>query len=315
MDNLRCAYHKARIGKGHSWGVQRFERDLENNLIRLLDELVTGEYRTSEYKTFTIYDPKERLISSLPFRDRIVHHAIMNIVESIWTPIFITHTYSCIKGRGIHGAVKHVKRDLKDLQGTQYCLKMDVRKFYPSIDHEILKRIIRRKIKDVNLLNLLDGIIDSSPGVPIGNYLSQFFANLYLAYFDHWMKESKGVTYYYRYADDIVILSNDKAYLHSLLSDIQEYLSEHLNLRLKKNYQVFPVDSRGIDFVGYVFRHGRTDMRKSIKKNFCRLAAKLNKKDIPVKDYKQRLCSHIGWAKHCDAKNLLKKIIKHEEIL
>lgn len=315
-DNLYRAYLKARTGKGHSWGVQFFEKDLENNLSQLQNELITGEYRTSEYRTFTIYDPKERLISSLPFRDRVVHHAIMNIVEPIWTPIFISQTYSCIKGRGIHGAVKHLKRDLKkDISGTEYCLKMDVRKFYPSIDHEILQQIIRRKIKDCQLLALLDGIIDSAPGVPIGNYLSQFFANLYLGYFDHWMKETNQVRYYYRYADDIVILAGNKLYLHILLADIREYLAKELNLQLKGNYQIFPVNSRGIDFVGYVFRHGRTDMRKSIKKNFCRLAARLNKKDIPVKDYKQRLCSHLGWAKHCDSKNLLKKIIKYEEIL
>lgn len=315
MGNLQKAYHKAKTGKSHSWGVQLFEKDLENNLICLQNELITSEYRTSEYKTFTINDPKERLISSLPFRDRVVHHAIMNIIEPIWTSIFISHTYSCIKGRGIHGAVKHLKRDLKDTYNTKYCLKMDVRKFYPSIDHDILKLIIRRKIKDIQLLLLLDGIIDSAPGLPIGNYLSQFFANLYLSYFDHWIKESKGVAYYYRYADDIVILAENKLYLHSLLFDIRKYLTEELNLQLKKNYQIFPVDSRGIDFIGYVFRHGNIRMRKRIKRNFCRLAARLNKKDIPVKDYKQRLCSHIGWAKHCDSNNLLKKIIKYEEIL
>ena len=315
IENLYSAYHKAKKGKDKSWGVQFFEKDLENNITQLHRELITGKYQTSEYRTFTIYDPKERLISCLPFRDRVVHHAIMNILESIWTSIFITHTYSCIKGRGIHGTVKHLKRDLKDMDGTKYCLKMDIRKFYPSIDHKILKQIIRKKIKDTQLLILLDGIIDSSPGIPIGNYLSQFFANLYLSYFDHWIKESKQVVYYYRYADDIVILANSKQYLHSLLLDIKIYLINELNLHLKSNYQVFPVDSRGIDFVGYVFRHGNIRMRKRIKKNFCQLAAKLNKKDISIKDYKQRLCSHLGWAKHCNANKLLNKIIKYEEIL
>lgn len=132
-----------------------------------------GTYRTSTYKTFTIYEPKERIIFKLPFYpDRIVHHAIMNILEPIWVSIFINNTYSCIKGRGIHKAVRDIQQDLKDIDGTKYCLKLDIKKFYPSIDHDVLKSIIRKKIKDEKLLNLLDGIIDSTDGVPIGNYLS-----------------------------------------------------------------------------------------------------------------------------------------------
>ena len=118
-------------------------------------------------------------------------------------------------------------------------------KFYPSIDHEILKQVVRRKIKDKRLLWLLDEIIDSADGVPIGNYLSQYFANLYLAYFDHWIKEEKRIKYYYRYADDIVILGSDKNELHSLLHEIRAYLSDRLKLKVKRNYQVFPVDKSG----------------------------------------------------------------------
>ena len=211
------AYEKARKGKAHTYGVRLFEKDLENNMRQLQSELATGTYRTSEYSIFTIYDPKEREIYRLPFRDRVVHHAIMNVMEPIWTSIFIQHTYSCIKGRGIHAVLKAIKRDLKDIENTQFCLKMDIRKFYPTIDHEILKAIIRKKVKDNRLLDLLDLIIDSAPGIPIGNYLSQFFANLYLSYFDHWLKETKRVKYYYRYADDLVILAPDKPYLHGLL--------------------------------------------------------------------------------------------------
>ena len=149
----------------------------------------------------------------------------MNITESLWTKIFIRQTYSCIKFRGIHLVVKDLRKALeKDPQNTKYCLKLDITKFYPSIDHDTLKQIIRRKIKDKKLLVLLDEIIDSANGVPIGNYLSQFFANLYLAYFDHWIKEEVGIKYYYRYADDIVILGNDKNYLHNLLIAIKLYL-------------------------------------------------------------------------------------------
>ena len=313
-DNIYNAYLKAKQGKSHSYGVLCFEKYLVENIIEIQEELISETYKTSEYENFMIHDPKERLIFRLPFKDRVVQHAIMNILEPIWNSIFASCTYSCIKGRGIHGVLRHLKRDLKDVDNTKYCLKLDIKKFYPSVNHEVLKEIIRRKIKDNKLLRLLDGIIDSAPGVPIGNYLSQFFANLYLAYFDHWIKEDMKVNYYYRYADDLVFLSSDKPYLHNLLSDVRNYLRNNLKLELKHNHQVFPVDDRGIDFVGYVFYHTHIKMRKSIKKNFCRKASKLNKRSINNQEYKQQLCSWLGWAKHCNSKNLIKKIVKYEKI-
>ena len=315
LDNLYLAYSKARQGKGKTYGVIHFEKNLDNNLLKIQNELITESYITSKYDVFTIYDPKERQIYRLPFRDRIVQHAIMNILENLWTSIFISNTYSCIKGKGIHGALKHIKRDLKNIDDTKYCLKMDIKKFYPSIDHDIMKIIIRKKIKDNKLLKLLDGIIDSAPGVPIGNYLSQFLANLYLSYFDHWLKETKRVKYYYRYADDLVILADNKEHLHQLLKDIHAYLSENLNLELKRNYQVFPIKSRGIDFIGYVFYHTHILLRKRIKKNLCKCVAKLNKKVISVKEYKIKICSWIGWCKFCNSNHLIKTIIKNEEVL
>ena len=314
LENLYLAYNKAKHGKTNTYGVKLFEKELDSNILQIQKELIEGTYATSEYSVFTITDPKERIVYRLPFRDRIVHHAIMNICEIIWVSVFISNSYSCIKGRGIHGVLKHLKRDLKDIENTTYCLKMDIRKFYPSVDHSILKNIVRRKIKDIRLLALMDGIIDSAPGIPIGNYLSQFFANLYLSYFDHWLKESKQVRYYYRYADDLVILSSDKSYLHSLRQDIDDYLRRELNLQLKDNYQVFPVDVRGIDFVGYVFRHSHILMRKTIKQRFCRKAAKLNKRQLDNKQYKMLISPWIGWAKHCNSKHLLKTVL-NEKVL
>lgn len=315
MDNIFLAYTKARKGKLKSYGVIRFEKELDNNLLSIQKKFLKQTYRTSEYDVFTIHDPKEREIYRLPFRDRVVHHAIMNVLERIWTPIFISQTYSCIKGKGIHGVLKHLKRDLKNKEATMYCLKMDIRKFYPSIDHEVLKHIIRKRIKDRQLLALLDEIIDSAPGIPIGNYLSQFFSNLYLSYFDHWLKETMRVKHYYRYADDMVILSGNKEELHHLLVVIDVYFRNKLKLILKGNYQIFPVDARGIDFVGYVFFHDHILMRKSIKENFCRKVAKLNRVHISAKEYKMRVSPWIGWSKYCNSKNLIKKIIKHEEVL
>lgn len=315
LDNLYLAYSKAKTGKSKSKGVIQFESDLDNNILRIQKELIEQTYITSEYNVFTIRDPKERTIYSLPFRDRVVQHAIMNIIESLWTSVFISHSYSSIKGKGIHGAWKHIRRDMKNRKQTQYCLKMDITKFYSSIDHHIMKQIIRKKIKDIKLLALLDGIIDSAPGMPIGNYLSQFLANLYLSYFDHWLKEVKRVKYYYRYADDLIILGDSKQDLHLLRIDIQTYLSENLKLKLKSNYQVFPIVSRGIDFIGYVFFHTHTILRKRIKKNFCRCVAKLNRKIMTAKDYRIKICSWLGWCKYCNSKNLIKTIIKHEEVL
>ncbi|MFT3994756.1 MAG: reverse transcriptase/maturase family protein [Dysgonomonas sp.] len=314
IDNLYLAYSKARLGKGKTYGVLHFEKDLDENLLQIQRELIDETYRTSQYDIFTIHDPKERIIYRLPFRDRVVHHAIMDVLENIWTSVFISHTYSCIKGKGIHGALKHIKNDLNNIDDTKYCLKMDIRKFYPSIDHDVLKDIIRKKIKDKKLLKLLDGIIDSAPGVPIGNYLSQFLANLYLSYFDHWLKECKRIKFYYRYADDLVILSDSKEYLHLLLTDIQYYLKANLKLDLKGNYQIFPIESRGIDFIGYVFYHSHILMRKRIKKNFCKRVSKLNKMNVSAKEYRIRICPWLGWAKHCNSRNLIKKLIKDEEV-
>lgn len=316
LENLQLADEKARKGKVRSYGVKIHDKNREANLLKLHNDLKNQTFKTSKYHVFTIFEPKEREIFRLPyFPDRIAHHAIMNVLEPIWVSLFTKDTYSCIKNRGIHAAAKNVKHILRtDKDGTRYCLKIDVKKFYPSIDHEILKKVIRRRIKDKRLLWLLDEIIDSVPsGVPIGNYLSQYFANIYLAYFDHWLKEVKHVKYYWRYADDIVILAPNKEVLHELLHDIREYLRENLNLKVKRNYQVFPTNVRGIDFLGYRFFHTHTLLRKSIKKKLFRRVAKLRKqKIVPTKEvYKQQICSWWGWCKYCDSINLMSKVQKN----
>lgn len=317
LDNLYEADKRARRQKSHRPEVMLFDKNKDKLLLDLQRKLINGEYETSEYYVFKIYEPKEREIFKLPYYpDRIVHHAIMNIMEPIWVSAFIKGTYSCIRKRGIHKALKDVKFALKDEINTQYCLKLDIRKFYPSIDHDILKTIIRKKIKDKRLLSLLDEIIESAQGVPIGNYLSQFFANLYLTYLDHWIKEQKKVRYYFRYADNIVILGGDKQQLRDLFYNIQDYLNNKLKLNFKDNWQIFKVDSRGIDFVGYRVFHTHTLLRKRIKKKFCKKINKLNKKQNLDKDtYKQKICSYIGWIKYCNGRNLLNKMSKYKELL
>lgn len=320
LENLRLADERARHGKLNTYGVRFHDKNRDTNILALHEILKNQTFRNSKYETFIIREPKEREIYRLPYYpDRILHHAIMNVLEPIWVSIFTTDTYSCIKKRGIHGAMCKVKKALEDRVNTRYCLKIDIRKFYPSIDHDVLKTIIRRKIKCRKTLWLLDEIIDSANGVPIGNYLSQYFANLVLAYFDHWIKEVKRVKYYFRYADDMVFLSSNKEELHRLLVEIKEYL-HGLKLSLKGNEQIFPIASnrydrhgRGLDFVGFVFYHEHTLIRKNIKKNFCRTAIKWNKKpNVKLDDYRQALCSWFGWAKYSNSKNLLKTIIKPE---
>jgi RNA-directed DNA polymerase len=302
MENLELAVKKARKGKRNQYGVKAFDKNPENNLILLQSMLLNKTYRTSEYTTFFIYEPKEREVFRLPFfPDRIAHHAIMNKLEFFFSSMFTADTYSSIKGKGIHGALKAVKKALRDVPGTKYCLKLDIKKFYPNIDHDILKNLLRRKFKDKDLLWLLDEIIDSTSGVPIGNYLSQPFANFYMTGFDHWIKEVKKRKYYFRYADDLVFFSNSKEDLHQLLADIREYLSVNLKLELKGNYQVFPIASRGVDFVGYPTFHTHVLIRPETKKRFIRMLKK--------RKNKASIASYMGWFKHCNSINLVNKLM------
>jgi RNA-directed DNA polymerase len=310
IDNLLMADEIARKGKSKQPGIIEFDKNKDQNIADIYRDLVTNTYKTSEYTIFTVYEKKERIIYRLPYRDRVVHHAIMNVLEPMFVANFTADTYACIKGRGIHAAVESVKNALNDINGTKYCMKLDIRKFYPSIDHSTLKQLLRRKIKDNELLNLLDGIIDSANGLPIGNYLSQYFANFYLSYFDHWLKEVVGVKYYWRYADDLVFLSGSKDELHHLLVKITEYLSVNLKLQVKRNYQIFPVSARGIDFLGYVIYHTHTLLRKSIKVSFARAVARGNRM-VNKNNIRASLASYRGWAKHSNSKHLLKKLMPH----
>lgn len=293
LDNIELADDNARKHKNKNWGIKKHDKHKDEDNIKLLESLTNLVYQTSEYSTFEIYEPKKRVIYRLPyFPDRIAHHAIMNIMEPIWVSIFIENTYSCIKERGIHKLAKDLKKTLrKDITGTKYYLKLNVKKFYPSIDHEVLKRIIRKKVKDEELLVVLDEIIDSTDGVPIGNYLSQFFANLTLAYFDHWLKEEVRVKYYFRYADDIIILSDSKEFLRKAVALIKMYFHHELNLEVKVNYQIFPIESRGIDFVGYKFYHTHTLLRKSIKYRMFRLINKYKSGNISKGELQTRMMS------------------------
>lgn len=316
MDNIREAHKNAQRGKKYYQEVKMVNADPEKYLSQIQATIRDKTFRNSKYEIFTKIDSgKEREIYKLPyFPDRIIHHCVMQVLEPIWMKTFIADTYAALKDRGIHKGVKRIKEALRDEDGTKYCLKFDIKKFYPSIDHDILKVIIRRKIKDADVLWLLDEVIDSADGVPIGNYLSQYFGNLYLTYFDHWIKETKYCRYYFRYCDDIVILDNSKECLHELFTEIQEYLSSNLKLSIKGNYQVFPVDKRGIDFLGYRFFHGYTLLRKSIAKRFKDKVLRIvrNHKMLDVDQVVNGIMSYWGWIKYGNCLNLVKKYMNDD---
>lgn len=306
-ENILAAHLKARKGKSFYKEVKFVNENIDMCVNEIHNQLVNKSYRCFDYEVFTKKcGQKIREIYKLPyFPDRIVHHAIMNVVEPLWTNTLIHDTYSSIKHRGIHKGAKRLKQSLKDREATAYCLKMDITKFYPSIDNDVLKQIIRAKIKDTDLLWLLDEIIDKERGLPIGNLLSQIFGNLYLSGFDHYCKEQLKAKHYFRYCDDVVVLAANKEYLHYFLTKSRKYLGNRLKLSVKSNFQIFPVDARGIDFLGYRFFHGYTLLRKQIKKNMLKAISSGNEKAFP---------SYYGWMKHANCYNLQKKYFNESTI-
>lgn len=301
IENLTLAHKNACKGKKTQNGVISFKKDVTGNVSLLHERLKLCNYQSPEYKVFTIYEPKERQIYVLPYVDRIIQHAILQKIGEMFKRSFTKDTYSCIKQRGLHAAKRNVKKALQHVEETTFCLKLDVKKFYPSVDHAILKKLLLRKIKDERLIKLLFEIIDGAPGLPIGNYLSQTLANFYLTYFDHWLKEVLKVRDVFRYCDDIVILADNKPDLHKLLGKVRNYLQDNLKLEVKGNYQVFPVAARGIDFLGYKMYHTHTLLRKSIKQNFARML-----KNSPNE---QSIASYGGWLKHANCINLKRKLL------
>ena len=337
VDNLRKAHQNAKKGKGWYEEVKEVEADVDGYLTRLQEMLINHTYQTSKYEKFIKRENgKEREIFKLPyFPDRICQWAILQVIEPYLLRYMTKNTYSAIPDRGIHAALQDVRDAMqKDVPGCQYCLKLDVRKFYPSINHDILKQKFRRLFKDAELLWLLDEIIDSictakiedmrdiwlldedidsETGIPIGNYLSQYCGNFYLSGFDHWIKEEKRVKHYFRYMDDIVIFGADKAELHRLLKEIDAYFRQNLKLTIKGNWQVFPSYVRGVDFVGYRTFLNYTLLRKSSCKKFkARMVAIRKKTETGQMMNYSEWCSvnsYKGWLKHCDSYRLQQKYL------
>ncbi len=309
-DNLLAAFHCVMKGKRKSRVVRYYHRNRDGILASIARDIENGNYAPKSYIEFNVVEGcKTRIIQSLPFRDRIALHAIMSVLDDLFRPMLIRDTYASITGRGIHDGLNRVRQSLRDKQGTRYCLKLDIRKFYASIDQELLIASLGRKIKDARMMDTLRRIIHSFPeGLPIGFHSSQQLGNFYLFPLDNYVKSELGVKYYFRYCDDIVVLSGSKAELWEIFGKIRDFIEGRLQLTVKNNYQVFPVEARGIDFLGYITRHDYVLMRKRIKKNAARKLAR-------VKSKKRRTAivgALWGWAKHGDCKTLLIKLIGME---
>lgn len=307
-DNLELAYKKARKGKSKKSSVIKFAQNPENNLRNIQDLLISGEFTTSNYTVKKIYEPKERTIYVLPFTpDRIVQHAIMNVLEPIWNNLFIYDSYACRIGKGIH---KGSAKTMEFVRKYKYCLKADVSKFYPSIKHDILFDIINKKIKCNKTLALLRDIIYSVDGVPIGNYTSQWFGNLYLNELDTLVKSDLKVKGYLRYCDDFVLFHDDKSFLRDISIIIQDFLWNKLRLILSK-CSVFPIN-HGVDFLGYRHFDNYILLRKSTTK---RVAKRLNKIPQMLSEGKMLLdscvssiASTLGWLNHSNSYHLKQKL-------
>lgn len=320
LENIKLAHQKARKNKTWYKEVKMIDANPEPYFKELQQMLINHTYQTSKYEIFTkVEGNKERQIYKLPyFPDHICQWAILLVIEPIILKYFTSNTYSAIPNRGIHKCLNDVKKAMRnDIKNCQYCLKLDVKKFYPSINHNVLKSIYRKIFKDEDLLWLIDEIIDSTPGdvgIPIGNYLSQYSGNIYLTPFDHWIKEEKHIKHYFRYMDDIVIFSDSKEHLHKLRKEIEIYFSKILKVRMKENYQIFPTYKRGIDFVGYRIFLNYTLLRKSTCKSFKRKMIKINKKRLNGKEINHSewcsVASYKGWLDHCDSYRLREKYIK-----
>lgn len=369
MENLRKAHKNAKRGKGWYAEVKQVETNLDHYLGKLRNDLIEHRYKTSPYQTFKKKEGnKERDIYKLPYYpDRICQWAILQVIEPYIIKNLTKDTYSAIPKRGSQPIIDQlrghwkIKKDksgkviekmwipsvlVSDPEGTKYCLKMDVRKYYPSMVHSVLKERYRKLFKDPELIWLLDEIVDSIStfpateenleimerlnipvkvieydgveyvdgiGIPIGNYLSQYDGNFNLSVLDHWLKEIKGVKYYYRYMDDMVILGSSKEELHQLRKDIEEFLETHLKQVLKDNWQVFPSKVRGIDFVGYRFFGEYTLLRKGTCKRLKNKMLEISKKrENNIEPTYSEWCSfnsYKGLLQHCDSYRLYQKYV------
>lgn len=317
FENLYYGYRKASLGHRENVEVLEYMLCYEARLFEIQKELIDKTYHTGQYKSFFVYEPKKRLIMALPFRDRIVHHALCNIIEPIFEAGFISDSYACRTGKGSHRGLKKVEHFINALGKDCYVLKCDVRKYFYTIDHAVLKQIIRRKIKCKDTLWLIDNIIDSNhieTGIPIGNLTSQLFANIYLNELDHYVKEDLGIKNYIRYMDDIVVLRQDKKELWGIYHNINNYIKDILKLEFNNKTKLFSL-KQGIDFLGFRQFFGFRLLRKhSIIKNkrkFRKFTELYKSNRITFDRINQSIQSFIGHAQWGNTWRIRENILRN----
>lgn len=322
FENLHLAYLKARKHKRYRREILEFSYNLENNLLELMGDLKSQKYRHGGYRKFIVCDSKKREIKAASFRDRLVHHALCNIITAIFDKGFIYDSYVCRKNKGTHKAIKRLEHFLRSTEDVFagmaiYVLQCDVSKYFENIDHKILFELIAKKIKGRKILWLIKEIIESDnkeigKGIPIGNLTSQLFANVYLNELDQFLKHSLKVKYCIRYMDDFLILDVDKNRLRDFKQVIQNFLRNRLKLQLHpKKANVFPAE-KGIDFLGYrIFRNYKL-LRKSTVRRFIKrmkiYGYMLGKRLITEEKIRNSLRSWLAYAEFGNSWRLLQKL-------
>lgn len=296
--NIHSAFKKARKGKKTKKDILFFNYYAEYNLIGIKNDLINNTYRHGKYKEFVVNDSKKRRIKAPTFRDRVVHHALCNIIEPIFDKSFIFDSYACRKNKGSHSAVWRLQSFLRKRKGI-YCLTGDISKYFDSISHNILISLIERKIKDAGIMAVIKEVLQSSfskregVGIPIGNLTSQLFANIYLDSFDHFCKETMREVLYLRYMDDFLFLGK-KHRLHAVARKSGHFLLSILGLNLNPiKVNVFPA-GKGIDYLGYIIFADHILLRKKTVKRFLKKGG----------DFK----AFSAYAKHADSYSLMKKL-------
>lgn len=317
--NVQKAYNKARKCKRYRKDVLLFTKDKEDNLETVRNDILGLSYEPSEYRYFKVYEPKERQIMALPFYDRVVQHAINNVLEPIFNQRFIFHSYACRKTKGMHAASDTLQEWLYEWQKFHpdqplYAIKADIHHYFQSINHDVLKAELRKVIKDAGALVLIDRIIDHNGqmpdgvGIPVGNLTSQLFANIYLNKLDQYIKHTLGAKYYMRYMDDFIILSPDKEQLRRWLADIERFLRDELKLELNPKTTILAAKN-GIDFVGYKHRATHRKVRPDSIKRIKKTIKKYESGKITKEQLQKSIASWTGHAGHADSYNLQKKVI------
>lgn len=317
--NVQKAYNKARKCKRYRKDVLLFTKDKEDNLETVRNDILGLSYEPSEYRYFKVYEPKERQIMALPFYDRVVQHAINNVLEPIFNQRFIFHSYACRKTKGMHAASDTLQEWLYEWQKFHpdqplYAIKADIHHYFQSINHDVLKAEIRKVIKDAGALVLIDKIIDHNGqmpdgvGIPVGNLTSQLFANIYLNRLDQYIKHTLGAKYYMRYMDDFILLSPDKEQLRRWLADIERFLRDELKLELNPKTTILAAKN-GIDFVGYKHRATHRKVRPDSVKRIKKTIKKYESGKITKEQLQKSIASWTGHAGHADSYNLQKKVI------